>query len=900
MNFRIAILICFLASARCSMLAASDVPQPVVPAQHLEQLRTHCQSCHSEEAAEAGFRVDDLPLEIDSLPVAQRWQKILNALNSGEMPPAGEPNLDAAAKANLLDDLAHTMVVARKSLSDQNGQITLRRLNRREYRNSLRELLGVEINVNDLPSDAGSGRFDTVGANLFMSGPQFEQYLALGREALDEAFEWHAAAAVEKKLHFEGEEITPKVEKFIERQLDAQQRARQWTQLVDAAVALPENAAIVEEIRKGPLGNHRHIFYRSWRKFPNVPAPETFGFKTEEDNADKAVTALSPFHLPYHRYYLEQPAVDRGAYLAIPNEHPAELDNATVNLLIPFDWPSGNYVVRLQVAITEHATPDRRFIEFGIDPRIEQPISAHEVTGTIDSPQLIEFPLTITRGNRERANRSMFLREIGTRDHYPHTLRIADAERRANNNIGRTFALWVDWMEIERVPNSRLPVPPGMSALTPVLVDDKTPVSASEVRPAIERFAVEAFRGVEPAPDYIDRLVSIYDEQRQAGIKQSDALKETLAIVLSSPQFLYLGEPQNADGRRKLCGQELACRLSFFLWSAPPDAELRGLAKSEELLQPEILRAQTERLLNDPRAFGFIKSFADQWLGLERLDFFQVNLERHPRFTNMTRLNARQEIYETIKHLFANNAPLSDLLMADYVIVNALMANYYGIEGVHGDEFRKVPVPADSPRGGLLGMAAVHLMGGNGDNSSPVERGAWVLRKLLHDPPPPAPANVPQLARLAGKALTTRERLIAHQDAPQCNSCHRKIDPIGFGLENFDGVGAWRTEDFYQVIKDNGQPDPQGRITWTIDPSSKLYHGPEFKDFFELRELIAAHRDDFVQGYSEALIEFGLGRPAGFSDQPLIDSMVQHARENRYAVRDFVHTLIQSQEFQSK
>ncbi len=143
------------------------------------------------------------------------------------------------------------------------------------------------------------------------------------------------------------------------------------------------------------------------------------------------------------------------------------------------------------------------------------------------------------------------------------------------------------------------------------------------------------------------------------------------------------------------------------------------------------------------------------------------------------------------------------------MVINGFLANYYGIEGVHGDAFRKVPLPAGSPRGGLLGMAAVHLMGGNGEHTSPVERGAWVLRKLLNDPPPPAPANVPALTRLAGKVLTTRERMLAHQEDAQCASCHRKIDPIGFGLENFDAAGLWRTEDSYMVTGANGRPDPK-------------------------------------------------------------------------------------------
>ena len=197
-------------------------------------------------------------------------------------------------------------------------------------------------------------------------------------------------------------------------------------------------------------------------------------------------------------------------------------------------------------------------------------------------------------------------------------------------------------------------------------------------------------------------------------------------------------------------------------------------------------------------------------------------------------------------------------------------------------------------------MAAIQFMGGNGERTSPVERGAWVLRKLLHDAPPPAPANVPAITRLAGKVLTTHERLLAHQEDPQCASCHRKIDPIGFGLENFDAAGQWRTEDSYMAIDENGKADLRTKKTWTIESSAAFYKGPAFKDYFELRDIIASKPDAFARSFSEALIEFALGRPPGFRDQPLIDEMIQQASKKNYAIREFIHELVASPEFQTK
>ena len=184
-------------------------------------------------------------------------------------------------------------------------------------------------------------------------------------------------------------------------------------------------------------------------------------------------------------------------------------------------------------------------------------------------------------------------------------------------------------------------------------------------------------------------------------------------------------------------------------------------------------------------------------------------------------------------------------------------------------------------------------MGSNGEHTSAVERGAWVLRKLLHDPPPPAPPNVPQLTRLEGKLLTSRERMRLHQEEPQCASCHRRIDPIGFGLENFDAVGRWRTEDSY--VKEG-----VGTKTWKIEPAGAFHGGPAFKDFFELREIIASKPEAFATGFTEALLEYALGRPVGFSDDSLVKAIVTRAADTDYSVREFIHSVVQSREFRTK
>lgn len=878
-------------------LATDEPPRVVMNRQHRALLKDYCQKCHGADQQEGKFRVDDLPLVINNIETAERWQKVLNQMNSGAMPPEDEKQPGSAAKVNFLDDLANVMVAARRSLGDQHGVITMRRLNRREYRNTLCELLGVEINVSELPSDTGTGGFDTAGANLFMSGNQFEQYQTLGREALDEAFERQAAAAVEKKLRWEAETRARDVAKFVSGQIDARERAQRWVKAVEEAAARPENRDIVAKLKKESKNDA--IFRRSWDKLPGAPSPELFGFKSGENIADLANRMLRADWLAYHQYYLQQPALDTGAYLATETVHPAELTLHYLQLLVPFDWPVGDYILRVRLAATKDAAPEQRFLEFGIHPRSGRVMSTHEVTGTMDAPQVIEIPLTLTRGHADRNISALFIREKGSWDNNEQGLRRRD-EAVKRNGIGPEVALWVDWMEFERQPDAGKPKPPGIAALDIPLDDKAQPPTADALRAALERFTQEAFRGTAPTGSYVDRLLGIYDTRRKAGARHSAALKETLAVVLSSPMFLYLAEPSVDEKRRPLTDVELATRLSYFLWSAPPDATLRDLAKRGELAKPEVLATQTNRLLDDPRSEGFVSAFIYQWLGMDRLDFFEINRALYPRFDDSTKLAARNEVYETITYLLRHNASLRDLLKSDYVVINSVLANYYGIAGVKGDAFQKVVLPKDSPRGGLLGMAAIHVMGGNGERTSPVERGAWVLRKLLNDPPPPAPANVPAITRLAGKVLTTRERLQAHQEEPQCASCHRKIDPIGFGLENFDAAGQWRTEDSYQATDANGKPDPKTKKTWTIEAAAAFHKGPAFKDYFGLRDIIASKSDAFARSFSEALIEYALGRPLGFRDQPLIADMLRHADSKDLAMREFIHALVSSKEFHTK
>jgi mono/diheme cytochrome c family protein len=870
------------ASAASPEQAFSDASQPLVRA----FLTANCLECHAAKEPEAGVRLDDLPFEITTVQTAEHWQKVLDVLNSGEMPPERKPRPHEQAKTEVLAALSRALVVARRTLGDQGRVSLVRRLNRREYRHTLRDLLGIDldaagVDTSSLPDDTGTAAFDTIGSGLFMSSDQLEQYLAIGRAAIEAAAsDWPQPGA-------------PKPERKTERR-EAELQARKQ----------------IEGLYNGYfLGGYTKA--KEWEASGGKP-PKDFGFPDEHEAKFRILQHER--HGPYLERFLQMPHADTGAYLmyASNNHHDTE------SIAIPAFAPPGDYVLRVRVGAAAESPPLRRFLEFGLqtgknDEQSDfRALDVFQVTGTIDQPQVIEIPVRISG----HGPRTWHVREKRYNDDKADSFRHALAK--AANGVGLDHALWIDWVEWEG------PLPRTSPSPIRAHVFDGLAAKGQELdlaKTILRRFGKFAFRGATPSADFLEQLVAVYKAKRDAGAPPIEAIREPMAVILASPGFLYLADPlaQQAAGThpeepadnpasRRLSPRELATRLSYFLWSAPPDDELLALVASGELTKPDILAKQVDRLLAHEKSRDFAAGFAHQWLGLDRLEFFRFDYELFPDFDEATREVSKHEVYETFHTLVSGNLDARKLLASDFVVVNGLMAAYYGLDDgggpVIGDDFRIVKLPTDSPRGGLLGMAAILAMGSNGERTSPVERGAWVLRKLMHDPPPPAPANVPQLTRLESQQITTRERLRMHQEQAQCAQCHRVIDPIGYGLENFDAAGRWRAEEHFYgrgwVVKDQ-LAGKVVRKSWPIEPAGALHNGPAFHDFFELRQLIATrHGDAFARGLIENLFAYALGRPVSFADAETLDTLATSAKADQYHLRTIIHRIVSSEEFQTK
>jgi hypothetical protein len=841
-------------------------------------LESHCVRCHSATRQEGGVRLDDMGFEIATVAVAERWQKVLNVLNAGDMPPADERQPETVAKTEFLAVLSRTLVSARKVIGDQGGIAALRRLNRREYKNTLLALLGVDVDVSSLPDDVGGHDFDTFGASLFMSSDQFEQYLAVGRRAAAEAIDgWRRSA----------EPAPPR--RTVRTEVEVAAR-RRMAGLLNGYF----------------LGGYRKA--KEWQAAGADPAKaREFGFPDEHEAAFR-IRAYEQ-HGPYLGQYLALPKSDEGAWLT----YHAGNYHHTETITIPADAPPGNYLLRLRVAGDEKVSAARRFLEMGVvegdDFRRRH---CFQVASPLSQPQELVIPVTIAAA----APRAFSFREKRHADTAAPAFRNSLA--RAMNGVGLDCALWIDWVEWD----GPVPDPAGTAALLECF-GSRCPTAPDDAaaRAVLERVATRAFRGIRPDADYLDRLLAVYAGQIEAGGSFADAMAESIAVILASPAFLYLNEPVApspaaaagaAEVDRELSQTELAARLSYFLWAAPPDEALLAAAAAGDLRNPRELSRQAERLLGDPRSFECAKGFTHQWLGVDRLDFFRFDHQLFPDFDEATRDAAKAEIYHTFHFLLQRNLDARKLLASDFVVINGLLADYYGLadvadpekpKPVTGDHFRMVALPAGSPRGGLVGMAAVLGMGSNGERTSPVERGAWVLRKLLNDPPPPAPPNVPQLSRLDGRKIPVRERLRMHQEEPQCAQCHRAIDPIGFGLENFDAAGRWRTEDhLYKpgFVVANG---PHGKVveaSFPIEPAGSFHRGEAFGDYFELRDRIREHGDDFLRGLIEHLYAYALGRPVSFVDADTIDSLVAEAKAEGGGLAAIVRGIVATAEFRTK
>jgi hypothetical protein len=330
---------------------------------------------------------------------------------------------------------------------------------------------------------------------------------------------------------------------------------------------------------------------------------------------------------------------------------------------------------------------------------------------------------------------------------------------------------------------------------------------------------------------------------------------------------------------------ELASRLSFFLWSSIPDDELLDVASKGKLKDPTILRQQVRRMLADPKAEALVTNFASEWLFLRNLQSVNPASEDFPNFDENLKQAFRQETEMFVGSVFREDRNVLELLTADYTFVNERLAKHYGIPNIYGSQFRRVPVASDARRG-LLGQGSILTVTSYPTRTSPVLRGKWILENVMGTPPPAPPPNVPALKESdeGGKVTTVRERLEEHRKNPACATCHRVMDPLGFSLDNFDAVGAWRT-------KENGLP---------LDSSGQLADGTKISGVVDLRAALMKHPERFVGTMTEKMMTYALGRGLEYYDMPVVRGIVRESAKDDYRFSSIVMGIVNTTAFQMK
>ena len=383
--------------------------------------------------------------------------------------------------------------------------------------------------------------------------------------------------------------------------------------------------------------------------------------------------------------------------------------------------------------------------------------------------------------------------------------------------------------------------------------------------------------------------MAFYREGRSEG-DFDEGIEKALSALLINPEFLFrveLDPDRVASGTAyRISDIELASRLSFFLWSSLPDGELLDAAIRGELSRPDELDRQARRMLADPRSYNLATNFAGQWLQLRNLEAFSPNPRLYPDFDDNLRQAFREETERFVDSVLREDRSVLALLEADYTFLNERLAKHYGIPGVYGSRFRRVTLPDDSKRGGLLRQGSILAVTSYATRTSPVIRGKWVLGNIYGAPPPPPPPNVPALDEVSVSAnLPMRERLAAHRTNPVCASCHTTIDPVGFALQNFDAVGRWRDND-----GDNGPMDASGGLPGV----------GEFEGVAGLEAGLLSRPELFAGTLTEKLLTFALGRGIEYYDAPAVRKIVREAEPDGYRLSSLILGIVKSVPFQMR
>jgi hypothetical protein len=773
----------------------------------IQFVQTNCNACHNASVASGGIDFTSLSKADTFVVNRDVWEKAAGKIKAGEMPPPGLAKPPAADTAGVTAFLESEFARQDAAIKAEPGRVSARRLNRAEYNNTVRDLLGVDIHPADsFPADQAAFGFDDISDALAINPVLLEKYA------------------------------------------DAADRS------VRTAIYGPEKL-------KPSMHHYPFAVRLNLTRGQKVKAP---------DAAHYDLTGLSSLHASHviHRF----PVDGTYSFRVVFNGHRPNQSMPAQGAV----WIDGKMIQELDVDATDLEGQVREF-------RAKVSAGDHLVScsylkeyhglppsyGGPEPSSRPPVPLISAHGKLSEQDIET-LRKLGT------TIKTDSIETRIDNRF--------ESIDIGG-PFDQTGGPLAQSRRRVFVCDKQTPACAREI---IGSFAQRAFRRPVAAKE-IEPYIGIYGLVRKQGDSFSEGIVAALDAVMVSPKFIYrIESDRQAEAGRTavpVSGYEMASRLSYFLWSTMPDEELLHLAGENRFCEPAVLDAQVRRMLRDEKARALVENFAGQWLQFRNIDVVRPDNERFPDFDESLRYSMRRETELFVENIVRHDGSILDFLDANYSFLNERLARFYGVPDVAGPEFRRVDMSATNRGGGILAQSGILTISSYSTRTSPVLRGKWILENLLNDPPPAPPASVPALDDTKiGQSASLRQQMEAHRSNAVCASCHSKMDPLGFGLENLNAIGAWR--------------DSEGKFP--VDSSGVLPGGQKFQGPNELKKLLLERRTAFVAGLSEKMLTYALGRGLERYDRPALQTIEAGVAAHDYKFSQLVTEVVSSLPFQMK
>jgi hypothetical protein len=758
-------------------------------AAHGQLLDQYCSGCHNDVDFSGGISFAGLSTDDPAQGRNQDdWEKILRMTSRGEMPPRKKDQPTPAARTSFTQWLEGSLDGYAARNPDP-GRATLRRLNRSEYANAVRDLLALDIDVsNQLPADDSGYGFDNIADVLSISPTLLDRYLVVaGRVS-------RLAVGQASTKPFVTTYTVPKDGSILNQGIPS------WD----------ERAS--DELPLDSRGGAAFAFYA-----PADGVYEIAGWLNANTNNESD-------RLPENRVGLRVNLAAGPHSIGIAFRRQLALDETVQTLHNDIDYivmPNEPPVQLAMLYVVDGAVVGEKGVpSYHMSPRFSQVNWLRDVL-QID----VHGPFEATGPGDTPSRRRVFQCR-----------------------------------------------------------PEKPAAEAPCARRILSTLAREGWSGYVTNAD-VDPLLKVYARARD-GADFEQGIEAAIEALLVSPGFLFLHEQDPAGSApgsvHRLSDLEFASRLSLFLWSSLPDDELLELAAKDRLRQPKVLQKQVARMLADPRAQALTTNFAGQWLYLRNLEHQRPDVFAFPEFSTRLRQAMRQETELFFSSVLRENKSLLTFVSSDYTFLNERLAGHYGISGVQGPALRRVALPESAQRGGLLGQASILTVTSYANHTSVVKRGHWILTNLLAAAPPPPPPDVPSLkTSVDGRQLSAREQLDLHRTNPQCAACHVKMDPLGYSLENYDAIGAFRSEE-------------AGRA---LDVSAALPDGTQFAGLAGLRTLLLDRKDEFTGAFTERLLTYALGRGLEAPDMPAVRAIARRAAADDYRIHTLIQGIVESEPF---